>query len=185
VGARRMRMITGIKPRVGLVRNSHIDRALRMEAGAAFRIIVVERASVRRAARRLVSLPPWFSLSRPRSPRVLRRAVAFPVRSHRVSGSAEHRVVVSRDKIIELTMRRTRSRDPSCVIAKLFRGRFHFGTRIFFALREAKGVAFSSLRVVKATTTHSSSGRNSSFSRESGGRGGREEENSYFSLAKH
>jgi len=34
----------GDQARVGLVRNSHIDRTLRMEGGEAFRIIVVEQA---------------------------------------------------------------------------------------------------------------------------------------------
>lgn len=66
--------ITGIKPHVGLVRNSHIDRALRMEAGERFESSWSSKPVPSALVLRSVSLT--LSLSCPRLPWVL-PAISF------------------------------------------------------------------------------------------------------------
>lgn len=97
-GAERTRStttITGIKPRVALVRNSHIDRALRMGAGEGFESSWSSMPVPSALVLRSISLT--LSLSR-------------SVSSVHASGpdNVGRRSRWARDKIIQLTMRQTR-----------------------------------------------------------------------------
>lgn len=98
-----------------LVRNSHIDRALRMEAGGTFRIIVVEQALASPCLPSSLVIPFTFSASDPLPPFPSPRFHALRSRMTPAEGPSS-----ARDKIIPFTMRINLPRDPGCIIAKTF-----------------------------------------------------------------
>lgn len=124
-------MITGIKPRVGLVRNSHIDRALRMEAGARFESSWSSKpGSASPRLSRLVSLPPALVIPSTFAGGVLCALLPFrflaPCVRLRRRRRRRHR---QRDRVVLRQDYRVNNapnspRDLSCIIAKLFRSRF-------------------------------------------------------------
>lgn len=129
---RRTTTITGIKPRVGLVRNSHIDRALRMEAGERFESSWSSKPVS--SSGTLPRLPSSLVIPAPRSPGVL-LVLSHPFRFLApYVGPRRHRrgkvqVVLRQDYPVNNAP--NSPRDLSCIIAKLFRSRFQSACLLF------------------------------------------------------
>lgn len=137
---RRTTTITGIKPHVGLVRNSHIDRALRMEAGERFESSWSSKPVPSALVLRSVSLT--LSLSCPRSPWVQPRyLVPFPRPIRRApTTSAGIRVDSRQDYPVNNAP--NSPQDLSCIIAKLFRSHFQSACLLLFGFFDSLSFPF-------------------------------------------